>query len=73
MLKPYRPSSKRAKVVVKMVINFNFHYCYGEQKTILSELVVIIVMFFSTDTDIGSKYTDIYMYVRNNEHNFTWL
>ena len=41
------------------------------KKTILSELVVIIVMFFSTDTDIGSKYTDIS--VRNTEHNFTRL
>ena len=36
-------------------VNFIIHY-YGEQKTILSELVLIIIMFFSTDTDIGSIY-----------------
>ena len=51
-------------------VNFNIHYCYGEQKTILSELYSPNHNNgFSTDTDIGSKNTDIS--VRNTEHNFT--
>ena len=28
------------------IVNFNIHYCYGEQKTILSKLVLIIIMVF---------------------------
>ena len=48
-------------------VNFNIHYCYGEQKTISPNHN----NGFSTDTDIGSKYTDIS--VRNTEHNFTRL
>ena len=44
------PSSKYAKVMTSIImvstLNCNIHYCYGEQKTILSELVLIIIMFF---------------------------
>ena len=40
----------RAIVVTSIImvntVNFNIHYCYGEQKTILSELVLIIIMVF---------------------------
>ena len=53
-------------------VNFNIHYCYGEQKIILIKRASPNHdNGFSTDTDIGSKYTDIY--VRNTEHNFTRL
>ena len=33
-------------IIMVNTVNFNIHYCYGEQKTILSELVLIIIMAF---------------------------
>ena len=51
-------------------VNFNIHYYYGEEKT-LKRASPNHNIVFSTDTDIGSKYTD--RSVRNTEHNFTRL
>ena len=53
-------------------VNFKIHYCYGKQKTILSELVLIIIMVFPRILIlVQNNYTDIS--VRNTEHNFTRL
>ena len=40
------PSSNCNDFNMMNTVNFNIHYCYGEQNTILRELVVIIIMVF---------------------------
>ena len=42
-------------------VNFYLHYCYGEQKIILSKLVLIVIII------------QCHVSVRNTEQNFTRL
>ena len=59
-------------IIMVNIVNFNIHYCYGEEKTILSELVLIIIMVFPRRLILVQNIL-IYLLYRNTEHKLTYV